>query len=246
MKITINDLSFKYPFYDKQTALAKLHDFIEICQKIESGILHNVDGICSTRIDPSTEMAPGCNLYKILQSFETKDQKRYLLGLLTSRPAPEPISDNPFILDGKRSYVCAHACENMVVSLLSHSFFQNEVILGLLEDQEIEIKNLSKKQHFKKHRKILGLRVYKANAVKHKRNKENAYGKGKTASIMDLTDAEGQELLDKAICVNGKLFGRKSGHNYAFQCEGDVFYHGYQVSDLNDNILLELDKNKWD
>lgn len=246
MKITINDLSFQYSFYDKETALKSLYDFIEICRKIESGNFHNVEPkTYSKKIDPSIEIAPGQNLYKILQSFKTKEQRIYLLGLLTSRPTPKPISDTPFILDGKRSYVCAHACENMIVSLLSHSFFENETIQGFLASKEIEIKNLSKEQHIMIHRDVLGLRIYKANAVKHKRNKENAYGKGKIASIMDLTDAEGQELLDKAVCINGKLFGRKNGHNYAFQCEGDVSYHGYQVSDLSENILLELDKYKY-
>lgn len=62
---------------------------------------------------------------------------------------------------------------------------------------------------------------------------------------MDLEQEEAQELLDKAISVNGRLYGRKNGVDYAFQNTQDIVYHGYRADDLSDNIRRELNKYEW-
>lgn len=132
------------------------------------------------------------------------------------------------------------------VSLRSNEAFLKENIEVLYKGNAINLKNISCDNHIFIHRQDLGLRIYKANDKKHKPDRYNEYGKGKVASPMDLTEDEAQQLLDKAVCIKGSLYGRKHGINYAFQNERDVYYHGYQVNDLGDDIIRELDRDVWE
>ncbi|MGN0334377.1 MAG: hypothetical protein ACI4DV_01765 [Lachnospiraceae bacterium] len=245
MKIVINDLSFQYPFYDEQTALEKLHEFIRICKVLEKGTLKNVEKIVSCIIDPSVKITPQCSLYTLLQRFETKDEKRYLLGLLVSRPTVPQERQMKCTVNGKESFACLLAVENMLVSLLSNPIFSGSEIAACLDDQEITIRNISKDVHIDYYRNELGKRIYAGNDKKHKKDRVNSYGKGKEGSPMDLEQEEAQELLDRAICINGRLYARKNDKNYAFQNTRDVIYHGYIAEDLGDHIKKELDKQKW-
>lgn len=93
---------------------------------------------------------------------------------------------------------------------------------------------------------LLGIRIYEANATKHKKDRDNPYGKGKVASPMDLSDEEAQELLDHAIWIKQRLYARKGNRNYAFQNTKDCIYHGYIAEDLGDDILAVLYERKWD
>ncbi len=100
--------------------------------------------------------------------------------------------------------------------------------------------------HLRFHRKALGIRIYEANIKKHKKERENYYGRGKVASPMDLSDLEAQELLNRAIWIKNRLYARKGTHNYAFQHTGNCIYHGYIADDLGDDILSVLYREKWD
>ena len=246
LRIVINDVSFQYQFHDEQTALQKLHDFIYICKELESGRLKNVEGIISDYIEVSKDIVPGCKLIRLLQRFETKDEKRYLLGLLTGRPSIPADEKVICKIDGKESLIWKGVFDNMMVSLLSDPVFENCEVSVDLERDEKKIRNLSQDIHIDCYRNELGMRIYEANSEKHKKDRENPYGKGKVASPMDLGQEEAQELLDKAITVNGRLYARKNGVNYAFQNTRDVIYHGYRADDLSDNIRRELDKHEWD
>ena len=81
---------------------------------------------------------------------------------------------------------------------------------------------------------------------KHKKDRDNPYGKGKVASPMDLPDEEAQELLDRAVFIKNRLYARKGKNNYAFMNTIGCIYHGYIAADLGDDILTELNKTKWD
>ena len=245
MKIVINNTSFQYLFYDEQTALEKLHNFIYICKELESNKLKNVDGIISDYIDVFKDIVPGCKVITLLQRFETQDEKRYLLGLLTNRPNIPKNEKMICNMDGREVCIWSKIFENMMVSLLSGNVFENSEIEIHLEEDVTQIKNISKKAHIEYYSVELGKRIYIPNDGKHKKDKENFYGKGKVASIMDLGQEDAQELLDRAISINGRLYGRKNGVDYAFQNTQDNIYHGYRVNDLPDNIKTELKKYKW-
>lgn len=238
-------MSFQYHFYDEQTALKELHEFIYICKELESGKLKNVEEILSDYIDPSNDIIPGCKLIKLLQRFETKDEQRYLLGLLTNRPKIPSDGKIKCIMDDKESFVWSGVFDNMMVSLLSNSLFEECEVQVVINESKKAIRNLSRNVHINYYANELGKRMYVANSGKHKKDRENPYGKGKIASLMDLEHDEAQELLDKAVSVNGRLYGRKNGKDYAFQNTKDMIYHGYRVDTLADNIKNELDKYEW-
>lgn len=245
MKIVINNTSFQYLFYDEQTALERLHNFIYICKELESSKLKKVEGIISDYIDVLNDIAPGCKVITLLQRFETQDEKRYLLGLLTNRPSVPKNEKMMCIMDGRETCIWSKIFDNMMVSLLSRDVFEESAVETHLEGRVAKIRNISKEVHIEYYSNELGKRIYIPNDGKHKKDRENFYGKGKIASIMDLDQEEAQELLDRAVSINGRLYGRKNGVDYAFQNTQDNIYHGYRVNDLSDNIKTELNKYKW-
>lgn len=156
MRIVINDMSFQFLFYDEETAIQKLHEFIYVCKELESGKLKNVEGLISDYIDPIRDIVPGCNLFKLLQRFETKDEQRYLLGLLTSR-ANIPIEEKvKCIMDGKEVWIWSNVFDNMMVSLLSEMLFEDSEVKVDLRGNEAVIRNISKKIHIEHYGMNLG------------------------------------------------------------------------------------------
>ena len=67
--------------------------------------------------------------------------------------------------------------------------------------EKIELRNLSKDEHIDYYRNELGLRRYIPNAKKHKFDRENPHGKGKTGSRMDLYDDEAQNYMERKAVI---------------------------------------------
>lgn len=145
-----------------------------------------------------------------------------------------------------KSFLCAAAKADGLASMETNEDFKQTGIIGTIDGKTTEIRNISCEEHIYFHRKILGIRIYKANDKKHKKDRANAYGKGRIGSPMDLSDEEAQELLNHAIWIKQHLYARKGKHNYAFQNEQDCVYHGYIADNLSEDILKELYKRKWD
>ena len=247
MRVIVNDLSFQWRMYSQEEALEKLLNLIKICREIEGGRLKKVEKLVLVdKIDVQYEIAPSCSIIKLLQRVLPLEERRYLLSILLNRGTGGMVSGSPFVCGEKSSYACAAARKEAVVSLLSSVLFSDSVITGKIDDQPVVLKNIGKKEHFFAHREILGIRIYRANSEKHKKERSNFYGKGKVASPMDLDDEHAQRLLDKAIEFKGKLYGRYQGKNYSFQREQDVYYHGYIDDTLRDDVKTELDKYNWE
>lgn len=66
-----------------------------------------------------------------------------------------------------------------MISLLSCHIFSSPIVKGRIEEEEIELRNLSKEKHIEYYRNKLGLRKYIANDKRHKFDRENPYEKGK-------------------------------------------------------------------
>ena len=192
------------------------------------------------------ELYPTGTLYRIIQEISDQDDKKYFLGLLVNREKAETISEKPFIYKNSESFACAAAKEEGLVSLETEDDFKKTEITGLIDNREVQIKNISCEAHINYYWDMLGIRIYEANKEKHKKDRKNAYGKGKTASPMDLPDEEAQELLDHSIWIKNRLYGRKGNRNYAFQNTKDCIYHAYIADDLGDDIIAKLYENKWD
>lgn len=242
MIAVINDISFNYPYETADNAIKGVHDFLDICKLIESDEVTNIDSIKTGIIDTQIEMAPGYKLAKLVQEFKEREERSFLLSILVNRPSYNELSECLCSIDGKDSFLCAYGIDNFIISLMSDKLFMDPVIEGIIDNKNVELRNISKNDHINFYRKELGIRKYSANSNKHKFDRENPYGKGKVASRMDLNDSDAQKLLNRAVYIDGRLYAKKDGYYYAFQNEGDVNYHGYRADDLKENITRKLDK----
>ena len=197
-------------------------------------------------INKEKELYPTGTLYRIVREISDKNDRTYFLGLLVNRERTEMLTDKSFVYKNLKSFACAQAKDEALVSLETDEDFKQTEIAGFIDDELVKIKNISCEQHMDYHQNLLGIRIYVANKEKHKKDRENAYGKGKIGSPMDLPDEEAQELLDQAIWIKQHLYARRGKHNYAFQNTRKCIYHGYIANDLEDDILAELYKKKWD
>lgn len=242
MIAVINDISFQYPFATRELAIEYMHRFLELCKRIKKEEMTNVNEIKTGVIDTQREISPDYKLVQLLQNFQTREERTFLLSLLTNQGTYYSEEGKPCLIGKKESFVCSYAIDNILISLLSNALFGSPVVKAIFEEEEIEIRNLSKEEHINYHRKELGIRRFIANDKKHKLDRDNFYGKGKVGSRMDLQDKDAQDLLNKAIEIKGRLYAKKNGYYYAFQNEQDIDYHGYRADDLGDDIKKQLDK----
>lgn len=242
MIAVINDASFQYPFATIELAVKNMHQFLDICKRIEKEEVTNIQEIKTGLIDSQMEIVPNYKLIQLVQEFKNREERSLLISILTNKGTYREEDEKTCMIDGKKSSVCVHGIGNILVSLLSNPLFSYPIIKGHVDEKAVELRNLSKDEHINYYRNELGLRRYVANDKKHKFDRENPYGKGKTASRMDLEDEEAQELLNKAVYIKGRLYAKKSGCYYAFQNERDIDYHGYRVDDLGEDVKYQLDK----
>lgn len=242
MIAVINDISFQYTYATVELAIESVHQFLDLCKRIEKEEITNIKEIRTGVIDSQMEIGPEYKLIQLIQEFKGREERSFLLSLLTNRGTYSMEEAKVCRIDGKESFLCANGKDNFLVSLLSAPLFSEPVVVGVIESETVEFRNLSKDEHIEFYRKELGIRRYSANDKKHKYEKENFYGKGKVGSRMDLHDEEAQELLNKAVYIKGRLYAKKKGAYYAFQKERDVIYHGYRANDLGEDITRQLDK----
>lgn len=246
MIAVINDVSFQYPFITIESAVENMHRFLDICKRIEKDEITNIHEIKTGLIDSQLEIGPDYKLIQLIQEFKGREEKSLLLSILTNRGTYQEEKGDLFIIDGKESAICSRGIDNILISLLSNYIFSMPVVKGIVGEKGVELRNLSKDEHIDYYRNELGLRRYVANEKKHKFDRENPYGKGKTGSRMDLCDKEAQELLNKAVNIKGRLYAKKNGYYYAFQNERDIDYHGYRADDLGEDIKRQLDREFYD
>ena len=238
----VNDVSFQYSYETADMAVSSVHQFLDICKRMKRDEITSIDEIKMGVIDTQIEIAPDYKLIQLIQEFEDREERRFLLSILTNQGTYKTEAGKECIIDGKASLMCSHGIGNFLISLLSSTIFAKEKVEGTIEDNKVELRNLAKNEHIDFYRRELGIRRYVANDKKHKFDRENNYGKGKVGSRMDLRDEEAQDLLNRAIYIKGRLYAKKSGSYYAFQNEQDVIYHGYRADDLGDNVKGQLDK----
>lgn len=246
MKVAVNDLAFEFPLHERTKTMEAVKRFICICQRLESLYCHNVERLIRTDIDREKELYPGGNLYRIVQEIKDRDDRKYFLGLLVNREKADSLPEKAFVYKNKKSFACALARKEALVSLETEEGFKQVEVTGTIGNEKVSIRNISNKEHINHYWKSLGIRIYEANDEKHKKDRYNAYGKGKIASPMDLPDEEAQELLNHAIWINDRLYARKGKRNYAFQKTRDCIYHAYIADDLDDSIVSRLLGEKWD
>lgn len=248
MIVAINDLSFQYEMSSLDEALDRLYKFIELCELVEDGHMKNVEKVVIAEdFECSCVLASGLILSQIIQYIRPRDKQRKLMSLIRNRDTicVDQVAA-PFCIDGKTSKLCACVRNDMVISLRSSPNFDSPALNGTCEDSPLSLDNLSLDEHIHIHQEKLGIRVYCANAGKHKPNRAYGYGKGKVASPMDLDDELAQKLLNKAIQFDGKLHAKKGGKYYTFMSQSPCVYHGYIDDRVPEYVQKKLDKLPWD
>ena len=238
----VNDVSFQYSYETAELAIKSVHQFLDICKRIKRDEITSIDEIKTGVINTQVEIAPDYKIIQLIQEFKTREERTFLLSILTNQGTYRTETEKECIIDGKVSFVCSRSIDNFLISLLSSEIFAGEKVEGVIDERIVALRNLARDEHINFYRKELGIRKYVANDKKHKFDRENNYGKGKVGSRMDLHDKEAQDLLNKAIYIKGRLYAKKNGAYYAFQNEQDIIYHGYRADDLGDDVKRQLDK----
>lgn len=248
MIAAVNDLPFQYQMHSLEEALQCLNLFIDLCMSVEDGHMTNIEKMAiAPDFDCSGELAPGLGLAKIVQYIQPQDRKRYLMGVLKNRDAISVEGCTaPFVFDEKSSRLCAYMKDGVLVSLCSSPVFAAAYLAGVCGGAECTLRNLASQEHVACHQEPLGIRRYHANAGKHKPDRKNNYGKGKVASPMDLDDGTAQELLNKAVLIDGRLYAKRQGRIYTFMKEAPCVYHGYINEQASEHVQKELNKMQWD
>lgn len=244
MIAAINDMPFQERFSCKEEAINKIRQWMEVCKKIESEESTAIERLYAIPIDSSAEIAPGYRLIQLVNDFLPKDEKRYLIHLLTNLNKPDTLPKEPFVFGIRTSYICAWAKDQMIISLESNLSYSDSKLKGIQNSKSVELKNIVNEDHIKSYKHLLGIRIYEPN----KKHRKEAYvdAAGRYVDAMDLNEEEAQKLLNKAIEINGNLYGKRHGQYYCFQKHHDNYYHGYQNNELGLHITKKIDLNRWD
>ena len=240
MIVAINDLPFRSKMSSKAEAIEAIRKWMEICKELESDKVSAVEGIYSGVIDRTLEIAPQYKLIQLVKEFQTREERSYLIHLLVNLPVPDMEDVNAFYFKGMGSKICAWAKEGIVVSAITDITYAEDKLVGVQNDQDIEINNIAQKQHLELYKSALGIRKYEPNP----KHRKNAYydGAGRYVDEMDLNDDEAQNLLNHAIDIDGKLYGKMNGNYYCFQNHHDNCYHGYCNKQLPIHITKKIDQ----
>lgn len=244
MIVVINDLSFNRSFSDKNEAIKKVHQWMNICKEIEAQETTAIEEIYSVMLNTSAEIAPNYPFIELVKEFESRDEKRYLMHLLTNLGKPKNMPQDPFCLEGECSYICSWAKEAAAISLESDLLFGELTLDGTVKQENVSIKNISKQEHIRVYEEFLGIRHYEANKKHRRRPYTDAAGR--YVDAMDLSDMEAQELLNHAIEIEGNIYGKRNGQYYSFQRHHDNYYHGYQNNNLGLHIRKIIDEECWE
>jgi len=181
-------------------------------------------------------------LIQLVQEFETKDEKRYLIHLLANLNKLV-LPEEPFIYDSSESYICAGVKDGAVVSIIADEKYEKDKLCGTIKNKSVIISNISQESHLSTYKDVLGIRIYEHNP-KHGKNQYTDAG-GRCVAPMDMTEQEAQELLKHAVEIDGKLYGKRNGKYYCFQNHHDNCYHGYENDKLELGIKSKIDRVQW-
>lgn len=242
MIAAINDIALGRIMPGKEVAIQRIRDWMEIYKKLEAKGTSAVERLYSVPFDKTTEVAPGYKLIQLVKEFKDVDDRRYLIHLLTNldRPRAEDLPKEPFCFEGEESKICAWAKDGIVISIATACIFSSDTLEGKQAGQETVIKNIAKQQHIDTYKELLGIRIFEANP-KHRKKAYYSAG-GRYVDAMDLSDSEAQDLLDRAIEIDGKLYGSINGKYYCFQRHHDNYYHAYQNEKLDLHIRKQIDQ----
>ena len=242
MDIAINDISFMYKMSSLEEAKSALLKLENVTTYLKSDSVTKVRYIMNDdyKVNAATLMTDSHSLSAIIQSIQDIETKRRLIDLLVNCNTVHATDIPVVTIEGNKSELCSLFKDSFVVSLCSNKLFVKNVLDAIYEDAKIQIRNISDRTHVDYYRSELGIRVYEKNP-KHS-TKEYTRSGGENVSIMPLEDDIAQKVLNRAIEIDGKLYGMLEGEFYEFPRTRDNIFHGFQRMDLDVHIKQEIQR----
>lgn len=173
-----------------------------------------------------------------LKSISDREIRGRLLQLLVNSNIVT-LDNVPAVKIGDfESKLCFCFKDSFIVSFNSHDIFEKENVAALYGEEILTIRNISKMEHTNIYRAELGIRKYENNP-KHV-NKTYVRAGGESVSAMPLSDEVAQKVLNRAVEINGKLYGMWEEDYYEFPCTGDNVFHGFQNKNLDVHMQRKI------
>ena len=249
MIVAINDISFLVGFKSKYDAQQALIQFGETALGIRdervSKVNASVDIVNSSNVNKNLLLAPEYTLIQALNDLKQENREKYLFILQIMTQCG--ISDTneckeEFSICGMSSRHCAQYRNHFLLSMCSAEIFLQEKITGFLTNGvECTIRNLSNSEHKYVYWKELGFREYEWN-TKHGMS-EYFRAHGIKVNIAPETDELGQELLNHAVEVNGRIFAVDKARNnriFEFRHSYANKYHGYLQQEISKDMAQKI------
>lgn len=248
MVVAVNDISFMWGFntpYDARNALIRFGNVaLGLKDERVSKVNIEMDIINSHKVRKDTLLAPDYPLIRALLEIreENKEQFLLLLQILTQCGEEEEPCEDEFVIGTYASQHCARYRNQFVISFASDDIFENDMIEGCLNQTELcQIRNLSNEDHKYTYWDELGFREYELNR-KHG-NREYYRCGGKKVGIAPETDELGQQLLNHAIEIKGKLFSvdhDRDNRIFEFRHSHANMFHGFLQEDISADLKKKI------
>ncbi|MDD3138051.1 MAG: hypothetical protein PHX08_03645 [Lachnospiraceae bacterium] len=230
MYAIVNDLSFRVASENITDATLRVTSFLNICKRLKENDVTNIERIISDRIPVDIMFTKNENLGYVLKQLD-KDERGCFFSIFKETCDASELPENPFVFNGEESIFCALGIENILISVCSSIYSDNELV-GTIDGKDVSLRNVSQKdEHISFYKDCLGIVIYEANP-KHSLVSYTLAG-NREVSIMDLGQEDAQEALNKAKNINGKLYSIWNDNYYEFKRTNDNVFHGYKLENLD-------------
>lgn len=251
MIVAINDISFLVGFKSKYDALQALIQFGETALGIRDERVSNVnaavDIVNSPNVNKNLLLAPEYTLIQALNELKQENREKYLfiLQIMTQCGIPDTDEhEEEFSICGLLSRHCAQYRNHFLLSICSADVFLQEKVTGFLKNgAECTIRNLSNNEHKYVYWEELGFREYEWN--KKHGTREYYRARGIKVNIAPETDELGQELLNQAVELNGRIFSVDRARNnriFEFRHSYANKFHGYLQKEIPKDMEQKIIK----
>lgn len=250
MIIAVNDMSFLKGFDTPYAARKALKQFADVGLGLKDERVSKVNMenniVNSPAVHKTMMIAPGYTLINALYDIKEENMEQFLFIIQMLALCGEGTVEcaDEFSAAGCTSTYCAYHRDDFLLSIVSDEAFRQEIIKGVLNgSKQCEIRNISDVNHKYAYWEDLGFREYELNE-KHG-NKVYYRAGGIKVDIAPETDELGQQLLNKAVEMNGKLFSvdiENDNRIFEFRHSYANKYHGFRQEDLPVDLQKKIYK----
>ncbi|WP_026491187.1 hypothetical protein [Butyrivibrio sp. XPD2002] len=230
MSLVINELSL-VGFADKYAFFIAIDMLDSIINELNNKFGIRIQDIFGKDINPLMLVTEELNYSQLLKEIPDRECRSRMFSLLVNT-REYCDAKNALFVEGVEAKGASYAYfdNGVMVSLSSRELFNRELVDCYDSDNNIcSVRNIAENAHIYEHANYIIVRVYQPNE-KH-REKEYIRSFGEEVSEMDLDDETAQQVLNKAIVLNDRLYGVYNGEIYEFRKTLNYIYHGYKLKD---------------